>query len=68
MTTVHPEASIADASRRMRDCGATELLVMSEIHGEARALGVVTAQDIVTRVLAVGLDPAVLTAGDIARA
>ena len=66
MTTVHPDASIADASRRMRECGATELLVVGESQGEPRPLGVVTAQDIVTRVLALGLDPAVLTAGDIA--
>jgi hypothetical protein len=35
-------------------------------HGKAAWLGTLTADDIVTRVLALGLDPAVLTAGDIA--
>ena len=45
----------------MRQFGAEEVLVASD-NGP---LGVVTARDIVVRVLAVGLDPAVLTVGDI---
>ena len=66
MNAVHSEASIIEASRLMRQYRATRLLVMAEADGAARALGVVTADDIVTRVVAVALDPAVLTAGDIA--
>ena len=66
MTLVHREASIVEASRVMRQCGTTELVVVTEADGEPQPIGVVTARDIVTRVLALGLDPAVLTAGDIA--
>ena len=63
---VHRDASILEASRLMRECRATQVVVVAEAGGKPRALGVVTANDIVTRVVAVGLDPAVLTAGDIA--
>jgi CBS domain-containing protein len=66
MNTVHCEASLLEASRRMRQCHASELVVLAETDGKPRALGVVTASDIVTRVVALGLDPGVLTAGDIA--
>jgi len=62
---VDREASVLEASKLMRKSGATELLVTSETNGTFVALGVVTASDIVTRVIAAGLDPAVLTAGDI---
>ncbi|MFN2644791.1 MAG: hypothetical protein ABR570_07360 [Burkholderiales bacterium] len=51
----------------MRECHATELLVVAHADGKALPLGTVTADDIVTRVLALELDPAVLTAGDVAR-
>ncbi len=66
MNTVHCEASVLEASRRMRQCHASELIVVTVAEGKPRALGVVTARDIVTRVVALGLDPGVLTAGDIA--
>ena len=66
MNTIHCEASVLEASRRMRQCHANELIVVTETDGKPRALGVVTASDIVTRVVAVGLDPGVVTAGDIA--
>jgi CBS domain-containing protein len=65
MAIVPSEASIVEASRLMRERGATELLVLGQIDGEPRRLGIVTEHDIVTRVLALGLDPAVVTAGDI---
>jgi predicted transcriptional regulator len=63
---VHRDSSLLDASRRMRECRAAKLVVVAEAHGKAIHLGTLTAEDIVKRVLAVGLDPAVLTAGDIA--
>ena len=66
MNMVHCEASVLEASRRMRQCRATELIVVAEDDGKPRPLGVVTASDIVMRVIAVGLDPRVVTAGDIA--
>jgi hypothetical protein len=63
---VHRDASLVEASRRMRECRAAKLAVVAEAHGKAVQLGTLTADDIVTRVLALGLDPTVLTAGDVA--
>ena len=63
---VDRETSVLEASRLMRETGATELLVIDRSRGALLSFGIVTANDIVTRVIATGLDPAVLTAGDIA--
>jgi predicted transcriptional regulator len=60
------ESSVLEASKLMRESGTTELLVTGEIDGRFLAFGIVTANDIVTRVIAAELDPGVLTAGDIA--
>jgi CBS domain-containing protein len=66
LTHVDREASVLDASKLMRKTGATELLVTGVANGTLCPLGLLTANDIVTRVIAAGLDPAVLTTGDIA--
>jgi CBS domain-containing protein len=66
LTHVDRELSIVEASRVMSQSGAEELLVTDQAEGALVAVGVVTARDIVTRVIAAGLDPEVLTAGDIA--
>ena len=66
LTHVDREASVLDASKLMRKSGTTELLVTSEANGALLPLGILTANDIVTRVIAAELDPAVLTTGDIA--
>lgn len=66
LTHVDREASVLEASKLMRKSGATELLVTAEANGVLRPLGILTAKDIVTRVIATELDPAVLTTGDIA--
>lgn len=65
VTYVDKEASVLAASRLMRESGANQLLVTGMTNGVFIAIGIVTAGDIVTRVVATGLDPAVLTAGDI---
>lgn len=62
---VDKEASVLTASKLMRESGATQLLVTEVTDGVFVAIGIVTAGDIVSRVIAAGLDPAVLTAGDI---
>ena len=62
---VDRELSILEASRLMRTSGAGELLVTDPAEGTLLPVGVVTARDIVTRVVAAELDPSVLTAGDI---
>jgi CBS domain-containing protein len=66
LTHVDREASVLEASKLMRKAGTTELLVTVEANGILRPLGILTAKDIVTRVIATELDPAVLTTGDIA--
>ena len=62
---VERELSILEASRLMRESGAEELLVTDRTQGMLLPVGVVTARDIVTRIVAAELDPGVLTAGDI---
>ena len=66
MAIVPSEASIVETSRLMRERGAAQVVVIAQVDGEPRAVGSVSEHDIVTRVVALGLDPAVLTAGDIA--
>ena len=65
LTYVDRELSILEASRVMRTSGAAELLVTDGAEGTLLPVGVVTARDIVTRIVAAELDPSVLTAGDI---
>jgi CBS domain-containing protein len=61
---VDPDVTIREASRLMRSFGVEELVVARPPDG--RPLGVISAIDIVTSIIAAGLDPCVLTAGDIA--
>jgi len=66
LTQVDREASVLEACKLMRKAGTTELLVTDKGSGMLRPLGILTANDIVKRVIAAELDPAVLTTGDIA--
>jgi CBS domain-containing protein len=66
LTHADREASVLEVSKLMRKAGTTELLVTGEANGMLLPVGIVTANDIVTRVIAAELDPTVLTAGDIA--
>lgn len=66
LTNIDREASVLEASKLMRKSGSQELLVVDKSHGRQFVFGILTANDIVTRVIAAGLDPAVLTTGDIA--
>ena len=65
VTYVDKETSVFAASKLMWESGATQLLVIEGAAGVFIAIGVLTAGDILDRVIATGLDPAVLTAGDI---
>ncbi|HEY0335978.1 MAG TPA: CBS domain-containing protein [Burkholderiales bacterium] len=62
---VDRDVSVLEASRLMRSSGSDELLVTDKAAGALVPLGIVTARDIVTRIVAAELDPAVVTAGDI---
>ena len=59
------EATIEEASRVMRDQRVDELVVTETSEGTPVAAGILSAHDIVTRVVALGLEPSVVTAGDI---
>jgi CBS domain-containing protein len=52
LTHVDKELSVLAAGKLMRESGATELLVTGVTDGIFRAIGIVTANDIVTRVVA----------------
>jgi CBS domain-containing protein len=66
LTHISCDATVLEASKLMRKLGSAELLVTEETSGLLVSVGVVTASDIVTRVIAAELDPAIMTTGDIA--
>ena len=59
------ESSVAQACRLMREQRLGELVVTEDLDGKPVPAGVVSARDIVTRIVAVELDPATVTIGDI---
>jgi CBS domain-containing protein len=60
------DTTILHACRLMRNHHAETVVVTDQPDGLLIPIGIVSAQDIVTRVFATGLDPKVMTAGDIA--
>jgi CBS domain-containing protein len=62
---VDGDMTVLDASRLMRSYRVATLVVAEYSAGAWVATGVLSARDIVTRVIAAGLDPSVVTAGDI---
>jgi hypothetical protein len=66
MVCVHGDATLIEVCRLMRACGISELMVVAEAEGRAEPIGKVSARDIAVRVVALELDPSVVTAGDLA--
>jgi CBS domain-containing protein len=62
---VNREATLEAASRLMREHDIEELVVADRKDGAGMPMGFISARDIVMRVVALGLDPAVVTAGDL---
>lgn len=60
------DTTVLTASRLMRSFEVEELVVTNRSSNALVPAGIVSARDIVTRVIARQLDPTVLTAGDIA--
>jgi CBS domain-containing protein len=58
--------TVVAACRLMRDFQAQEMVVADRAAAPLVPVGIVSAFDIATRIVAAELDPAVLTAGDIA--
>jgi CBS domain-containing protein len=65
MVSIDRNATVASASKLMRAAKVDELLVTEKIAGSPVPKGVVSARDIVVRVLGVDLDPQVFTVGDL---
>ena len=60
------ETTVAAAARLMRHGHVGSLVVVTQMNGGKRMpVGIVTDRDIVVEVIATGLDPAVITVGDI---
>jgi CBS domain-containing protein len=59
------EATVVAASRLMREHGISELVVTERQGDDNLPIGIVSAREIVTRVLALELDAAVLKVGDV---
>jgi CBS domain-containing protein len=58
-------ASVLAACKLMRDQGVSELVITESRHDGRTCAGILSARDIVTRVVAVRLDADVMTVGDI---
>jgi CBS domain-containing protein len=59
------DASVVAASRLMRAQDVDELVVTEPLEGRRVPAGVISARDVVNRVVAHDLDPAIVTVGDI---
>jgi CBS domain-containing protein len=58
-------ASVADASRVMRQWHVDQVVVTEARLGAPIPVGVLSARDVVERVVALDLDPSVVTAADV---
>ena len=62
------EADVRTAARLMRDHHVGTLVVVDELDGRRSPVGMVTDRDVTIAVVALGLDPGVIQAGDIMNA
>jgi CBS domain-containing protein len=62
---VDRNATVSAASKLMRDHGVSDLVVTENRRDGPTCAGILSARDIVTRILAVDLDADVMTVGDI---
>lgn len=63
--TVTRETTINEAAKLMRKHHVGDVIVIKEEGGRRKPIGIVTDRDVLVEVVATGLDPAVLTVGDI---
>ncbi|MGH8762405.1 MAG: CBS domain-containing protein [Nitrosospira sp.] len=59
------DATILDAAQLMREHHVGDVLVVEERDGARIPVGIVTDRDLVVEIMATGLDPTVITVGDI---
>jgi CBS domain-containing protein len=60
------EMTIQDAARLMRHHHVGNIVVVDEVQGRSIPVGIITDRDIVLSVIAMSLDPAIFTLGDLA--
>jgi len=65
VVTATRETTIQQAAQLMRENHVGDLLVVDQQNGARTPVGIVTDRDIVIAVVAPGLDPAVLSVGDV---
>ncbi|MGZ5733025.1 MAG: CBS domain-containing protein [Caldimonas sp.] len=65
VVTCRPGASVLELAQLMRDHHTGDVIVVDEQHGLATPVGVVTDRDLVIEVVAKGVDPDLLRAGDL---
>ncbi|MEW5892171.1 MAG: CBS domain-containing protein [Pseudomonadota bacterium] len=59
------KTDVPEAARLMRQYHVGTLVVVEDVEGQRRPVGIVTDRDIAIEVVAAGIDPASLTVGDI---
>ncbi|MBX3640430.1 MAG: CBS domain-containing protein [Nitrosomonas sp.] len=62
---VETEDSALEAARLMRKHHVGDVVVIKEQNSIRRPVGIVTDRDLIVEIMATGLDPAVITVGDI---
>jgi CBS domain-containing protein len=65
VVTVEKERSVPETARMMRLHHVGDVIVVDQTSHGPLPVGIVTDRDIVVQVIAAGLDPLILTAGDI---
>lgn len=60
-----PGASISEAAQLMRNHHVGDVVIVEEVFGERRPVGLVTDRDIVVEVVAEGLDPQAISVTDV---
>jgi CBS domain-containing protein len=65
VVTATRDTTIQEAALLMRENHVGDLLVLDRVKGNRTPVGIVTDRDIVVAIVALGLDSAVLTVGDI---
>jgi len=65
VVTVTPSATLAECAKIMREQHVGSVVVIDDVGSRDNPRGIVTDRDIVIESVAVGLDPMILTAGDV---
>jgi len=65
VTTIAPDETVVEAAKRMRDANVTELIVVQGVDSRTRPIGILTEHDLVTSVIARGLEPSKLQVSEV---